>query len=76
MLLKDYKTRELIYKGIMSLCIRINNDTKDLNTRLSIPECINEIKNHSNVDKILNSNIVSERDFFDIKVLVIDYKED
>ena len=76
MLLKDYKTRELIYKGIMGLCIRINNDTKDLNTKLSIPECINEIKNHPNVNKILNSNIVGERDFFDTKVLVIDYKED
>lgn len=74
MKLKDYQTKKLYSQGKFGLCIRINNDTEDLNKCMSIPECIKEIKQNPDVKNILESEIVSQRDFFDVKVLVIDYK--
>jgi len=75
MILKDYPFKSLYPSGYTGLCIRINDDSKDLNKLEDVGSCIKELNAHPKAKEIAYSNIVSERDFFDVKVLVIDYKE-
>ena len=63
--LKDYPARNLYAWGYNGLRIRYNNDTENLD--------LSTLKDNPNRDKILDSNIVSQREFFGEKVLVIDY---
>lgn len=65
--LKDYPTRNLGAWGYNGLCVRYNNDTENLD--------LNTLKDNPNLEKILDSNIISQREFFGEKVLVIDYVE-
>lgn len=65
--LKDYPARNIYAWGYDGLRIRYNNDTENLD--------LNTLKENPNLEKILNSNIISQREFFGTKVLVIDYVE-
>ena len=66
--LKDYPRKNIYRWGYNGLCVRYNNDTKELN--------LNTLKDNPNLEKILESNIISQREFFGEKVLVIDYMEE
>ena len=65
--LKDYPRRHIYAWGYNGLIIRYNNDSKELN--------LNTLKENPNFEKILESNIISQREFFGTKVLVLDYVE-
>ncbi len=66
--LKDYPRRHIYAWGYNGLIVRYNNDSKELN--------LNTLKDNPNLEKILESNIISQREFFGTKVLVIDYVEE
>lgn len=66
--LKDYPRRYIYAWGYNGLIVRYNNDSKELN--------LNTLKDNPNLEKILESNIISQREFFGTKVLVIDYVEE
>ena len=74
--LKNVSFNAIYLQGYTGVILRINNDTAELNPEWDFIKTVKFLDEHPDVKNISEATVLDERDYFDVKVLVIDYSQE
>jgi len=74
--LKEISFNSIYLQGYMGVILRINNDTEELNPEWDFIKTVKFLNEHPDTKKISEAIVLNERDYFDVKVLVLDYSQE